>query len=216
MQNYVDNILKIKGIDGTQTISPRSSITFKQLFSALIEGGNIKKASVLLEVSEDSLEQTVRRHVSKLFPIEKRKVPWDIRLLQLCNVKRCNSCNQIKSISVFSQTGSTCKECDNIKSKAYNAEHAEYAKSRSKKHYQNNKAEYIRRNINRKLHTTLATPIWADLDEINNIYSNCPVGFHVDHIIPLKHDLVCGLHVANNLQYLSAEDTLKKSNTFYV
>lgn len=66
------------------------------------------------------------------------------------------------------------------------------------------------------MHTTLATPIWADLDEINSIYRNCPVGFHVDHIIPLKHALVCGLHVPYNLQYLSAEDNLKKSNTFHV
>lgn len=59
-----------------------------------------------------------------------------------------------------------------------------------------------------------ATPIWANLDKISEIYSNCPVGYHVDPIIPLNNADVCGLHCEDNLQYLLASDNMSKSNKF--
>lgn len=50
--------------------------------------------------------------------------------------------------------------------------------------------------------------------EIRAIYAACPTGYHVDHIIPLNSELVCGLHVPQNLQYLPAKDNERKGNKF--
>ncbi len=65
-----------------------------------------------------------------------------------------------------------------------------------------------------------ATPKWVDLQEIKEIYLARPKGYHVDHIIPLQginefgEHVVCGLHVPYNLQYLTAEQNMRKRNFF--
>lgn len=59
-----------------------------------------------------------------------------------------------------------------------------------------------------------ATPKWADLEAIKLFYLVCPKGMTVDHIIPLKGKNVSGLHVLENLQYLTARENSKKHNKF--
>ena len=59
----------------------------------------------------------------------------------------------------------------------------------------------------------LATPIWADLDKINEVYANCPDDMTVDHIIPITSPIVCGLHVSWNMQYLTRSANSKKGNS---
>ena len=57
-----------------------------------------------------------------------------------------------------------------------------------------------------------ATPAWADLKKIEEIYKNCPPGYHVDHYFPLKSPIMCGLHTELNLQYLPAKENIRKKN----
>lgn len=59
-----------------------------------------------------------------------------------------------------------------------------------------------------------AMPPWTDYYEMKAIYQNRPPGNHVDHIIPLVHDMVCGLHCPANLQYLPAGVNCSKKNHF--
>src|SRR5205814_1746835 len=62
----------------------------------------------------------------------------------------------------------------------------------------------------------LATPAWADLEAIKDVYAEAEyLGLEVDHIVPLKHHKVCGLHTWDNLQLLSGEDNRKKGNRWW-
>jgi hypothetical protein len=64
-----------------------------------------------------------------------------------------------------------------------------------------------------------ATPIWADEKKIEGFYKEAKelekktgIKYHVDHIIPLISDRVCGLHVEYNLQVLPYYENIAKSN----
>ena len=67
-----------------------------------------------------------------------------------------------------------------------------------------------------KLYT--AQPPWANRKAINNIYREARymrrIGFNVtvDHVIPLSHPLICGLHVPSNLKIVTAKHNREKSN----
>lgn len=66
----------------------------------------------------------------------------------------------------------------------------------------------------RRASTLQRTPKWADLVAIKEIYKDCPESYVVDHIIPLQGELVSGLHVPSNLQYLTGSDNSSKRNKF--
>ena len=55
---------------------------------------------------------------------------------------------------------------------------------------------------------------WSNLEEIANFYKACPKGYQVDHIIPLQGENVSGLHVLNNLQYLTRSENASKGNKY--
>lgn len=54
----------------------------------------------------------------------------------------------------------------------------------------------------------------AYLHDLREVYAKCPKGYHVDHIVPLKHEKVSGLHVPWNLRYIPSIENRKKKNKF--
>ena len=66
-----------------------------------------------------------------------------------------------------------------------------------------------------------ATPNWVDKNILAEIYIKAQeltvatnIKHEVDHIIPISHPLVCGLHVPENLQILTKKDNRNKTNKF--
>lgn len=90
-------------------------------------------------------------------------------------------------------------------------------------------AEYARknphsvnaRNAARRARKIQATPTWADKTAIKTIYalaselSATGVLYAVDHIVPLRSELVCGLHCEANLQVIPFKENCRKSNVWW-
>ena len=104
--------------------------------------------------------------------------------------------------------------------RAANKDHVRAAQAAYKS---NNRGIYNAQEAKRRSAKLQATPAWANLAKIKEIYAAAAeeskrlgVPMHVDHIVPLQGELVCGLHTEQNLQILTANENCSKSNTFKV
>lgn len=122
--------------------------------------------------------------------------------------------------------------------KKYNArlwgEHNVVARTRSRAAYQKNRENRIRSSVawskrnphkaaeNQRLHrasSRLARPGWANRFFMQEIYDlairrTAVTGtkWTVDHIVPLRHKLVCGLHCEHNLNVVTKSANSSKGN----
>lgn len=65
-----------------------------------------------------------------------------------------------------------------------------------------------------------ATPIWADGAQIKEFYAAAKqmteqtgTPHEVDHVVPIISDVVCGLHVHDNLQIVTRDQNRLKANS---
>jgi hypothetical protein len=124
-------------------------------------------------------------------------------LLVKYGYKYCHNCNTVHSVNKFN------KNSNKDKKDGYNG----YCKDCQ---YATTKTTQTARSSNYRCKKMQKTPLWADLNAITTFYKNCPVGYHVDHIVPLNGTNVSGLHVVENLQYLPAAENIAKSNKFEI
>lgn len=88
---------------------------------------------------------------------------------------------------------------------------------RCPKRYGNRLPGMLRRQCEKR-----ATPKWADHKAIRKLRNEAKrmskatgEAYNVDHIVPLLHPLVCGLHVENNMQVLHWRVNAAKSNNYW-
>ena len=160
-------------------------------------------------------------------------------------MKQCSKCKQLLSKDSFykcsyvaSGLSSWCKECDSEKRKKYQSANKQDIAKYQKEYYTKNKDRISKRNKDlyyadpkkhlvkwskRRAYKLQATPKWANQKYIELFYrladeesyrTGHPV--EVDHIIPLKHPLVCGLHVEWNLQLMFKSDNRSKGNKYEI
>lgn len=104
----------------------------------------------------------------------------------------------------------------------YRKANREVYKQSSKKYRLNNLDKDAAKTARRRAAKLRATPKWltvAQYKDIQLLYTmaknlelDTGVKHHVDHIVPLQGNNVCGLHVPWNLQVITAEENIRKHN----
>ena len=148
-------------------------------------------------------------------------------------MKQCRVCQVEKPFDEFYRHKATkdgfnsyCKSCNALKTKQWYQDNKEQRLSKSKKWSSANKGKKAAYMAKRRATIEQRTVTWADKQYISDLYENAAeantlfkhygISFHVDHIVPLNGALVSGLHTEDNLQVLSAQDNLTKSNSYEV
>ena len=95
----------------------------------------------------------------------------------------------------------------------------ELSRQASTRWAKNNPARVLATMNARRARLLQAIPAWADLAAIRLVYEkrkqislDTGMVHHVDHIVPLRGKLVCGLHVSWNLRIIPARDNLQKGS----
>jgi hypothetical protein len=214
----------------TERIKTRTlDLATKDLVLLLWENETIIKTATVLNVGRKSLEASISRYIPELPKSKGRAVKF--RIQELFNLKNCSSCALDLDKSLFTLDNSKvdklsaeCKRCAKTNRKAYRKENYSAIRSYEAKSRDKNSTKTRRAILesNRRASKLKATPAWySELDKfvLEEAYSLCKIReqetglqHHVDHIIPLKGNEVCGLHYYKNWQVIPAKENIAKSN----
>lgn len=205
MEKYAELFFEKSGLDPSTELKRKirglPGITLAQLVMAILEtDGSILGISTKLGYTENPVKQALRISLIPVFPERSRPFgeglqtkSWRQDILDYVGYRPCYKCHSISAKENFVRDitrpnglSYICKKCHTAKSKLH------------------------------KLYIQDRTPPWADMSLIEAFYLQCPLGYEVDHVIPLRGEFVSGLHVIDNLQYLTCQENRTKSNKYII
>ena len=139
--------------------------------------------------------------------------------------KVCTKCDIEKGVGKYNKSKrgkygviSECKVCFNQRAAQRYEANKETLLKQKAAYKKANRHIGNAHNAKRKVSKLQSTPAWVDLEAIKGMYQLATIfnrtgmNLHVDHIIPLQSDLVCGLHCESNMQLMPASDNISKGN----
>lgn len=110
-------------------------------------------------------------------------------------------------------------EAQRARVRTYRSKNIEKTKAATKRWASENSEKVIAHNAARRARRLKAIPLWVNKFFVGEAYDLARrrtkvFGFkwHVDHIVPLKSKIVCGLHVEHNLQVIPGAENIRKLN----
>ena len=211
--SWTNNLIYIKGI-------PMPTHMFIKLGIELWEA---KKVAEYLGASPMNISNALKLCLPELTGGGRTQLGQ--KILKVFELKKCAKCDEVKEFEdfnpvnrsgVFKGYQSQCKVCLNSRARE---EYAEIPRRREnrKEWREKNPGKVRNYSTNSRIKRMLREAVvWADQEAIEDFYKNCPEGYHVDHVIPLCGKKVSGLHVLENLQYLTSEENQRKGNKYDV
>lgn len=145
-------------------------------------------------------------------------------------MKVCRDCTIEKPAQDFylgsnGKPFASCKECVSLQRKRFYRKHREELGRRTREYTDKNPGiamtamrRWMCKN-KRKTPGEFRVPHWADLGAIDALYKTARamtkasgVQHVVDHIVPIGHELVSGLHCEFNLRVVTASENSRKGN----
>jgi len=138
-------------------------------------------------------------------------------------MKTCSTCSILKPLSSYSKKARSkdgyqynCKGCSAKYKKLWYKENIDSCKVYISVYQRTNRAACAAKEAKRRAlklassyNTQDISGLYKLAGKLNSLTSS---DLHVDHIEPLNHPDVCGLHNALNLQLLNSSDNIRKSN----
>jgi hypothetical protein len=186
------------------------SIRLDTLLGLILDEKTLQEIATILELNRG----TVGNILKDIYPNKQSKQTWLAYILLSIDMKLCSSCKKIKILDSFSPDKlkgwhTMCKPCLHEYGSARYFDNKDQHREWHKNWRANNPGKVKAIGAKRRARKSGAISSDSDLELIAKIYSQCPEGYHVDHIIPLSKN---GSHHQDNLCYLKRADNLHKKD----
>ena len=190
---------------------------------------NKERSSIVDKAYRESHKAETKARTSKWSKLNPERRIAATRKWQLANPEKHSEIQKAyreahleKAARVNKEYRTKNREALNAAARANAAENRESRKMSRREWSRANPHLVCQQAAKRRAVSRQATPKWANRFFIQEAYHLAAlrtkltgIDWHVDHIVPLKSSLVCGLHCGANLAVIPAKENISKSNRYW-